>query len=85
MGVQINAPTALFSGKRLSTYFRACWMDTRAVLKGYGEEKNIMALTEFEPQNDQPVASLYTDYCRPVRLFNPVNTHIVSSLLPLCG
>jgi len=37
-------------------------MDPRAVLKGYGKEKNIMALTEFEPQNDQPVASLYTDW-----------------------
>jgi hypothetical protein len=85
MGVQIHAPTALSSGKRLCTYFRTSWMDPRAVLEGYGEEKIIMVLMEFEPQTGQPVASLCTDYCSPVRLFNPVNTQILSSLPPLYG
>jgi hypothetical protein len=39
MGVQIHAPTALSSGKRLGTYFKAGWVDPRADLQEYGEEK----------------------------------------------
>jgi hypothetical protein len=83
VGVQMYAPTALPSGKRLGTYFRAGWVDLRADLQDCGEEKNIMALTGIENQTDQPAASLCTDYCSPVRLFNPVNTQILSSLPPV--
>ena len=78
-------PTALPLGNRLGTYFRAGWLDPRADLQEYGEGKNFMAVTGFEPQTDKPVASLYTDYCSPLRLFNSVNAQIISSLPPVRG
>jgi hypothetical protein len=52
--VQLHAPAALPPGKRLGTYFIAGWVDPRAGLEGFKEEKISWPQRSSNPKPSSP-------------------------------
>jgi len=68
VGGQRHAPAALLPENRLGTHFIGGWLGPRAGLDKCGK---ISPTTGFDPRTVQHVASHYTDYAIPMKLWVP--------------
>jgi hypothetical protein len=67
VGVQLYAPAALPPGKRPGTHYQGGWVGPRAGLDGCGKPRP--PPPGFDPRTVQTVASRFTDYAFPARLY----------------
>jgi len=64
---QLYGLAALLPRSNPATHWLRGWMVATVCLDGFGEDKNLLLLLEFEPRTTQPIADRYTDWAIPAR------------------